>query len=240
MARPLDLHEPATSVPKSSRLPSLDGWRALSILLVLGAHCKVTPGFPGSWDGLFRWLFDGALGVRFFFVISGFLITWLLLIERTRAGKVSLGNFYVRRALRILPVYYAFRLALAALQAFTKYHLSKEGWIVSLTFSTNFFANSWTSGHLWSLAQEEQFYFIWPGIFAVFSVAGRWRALSIALTAPIVLAPFFRVLAYFGGSPFFQIAVGLSRCDSIAFGCAAAIIFYRHRERIEGFMASHQ
>src|SRR5882724_7345116 len=100
----------------SSRLPSLDGWRAVSILMVLGAHCQHVNGFPNALHGTFSWLFDGNLGVRFFFIISGFLITWLMVLERDQTGGVNLRHFYARRALRILPVYFTFILALAGLQ----------------------------------------------------------------------------------------------------------------------------
>ena len=79
--------------------------------MVLGSHCKVVAGFPKSLDRIFYWLFDGDLGVRCFFVISGFLITYLLLQENKQTGSVSLRKFYIRRVLRILPVYFAFLLA---------------------------------------------------------------------------------------------------------------------------------
>src|SRR5882672_7119385 len=80
----------------SGRFPSLDGWRAVSIILVLGEHSRQTGGFPKSLDPLFKWLFDGDLGVRFFFVISGFLITYLLFREYDQTGSVSLRKFYIR------------------------------------------------------------------------------------------------------------------------------------------------
>ena len=67
-----------------SRLPSLDGWRAVSIAIVLGAHTTFTSGFPEKLWPLFHWGFDGNLGVRCFFLISGFLITWLMLREASR------------------------------------------------------------------------------------------------------------------------------------------------------------
>src|ERR1035437_3942506 len=110
--------------PALGRFPSLDGWRALSILLVLGAHCKATAGFPPRLGPVCYWIFDGDLGVRFFFVISGFLITWLIMAENERNGRVNLWHFYARRALRILPVYFAFLCTLLALQLFTPYEQS--------------------------------------------------------------------------------------------------------------------
>jgi len=98
----------ATTTGAGRRLPSLDGWRAVSILIVLGFHCTFASGFPSALRPVFHWLFDGSLGVRFFFVISGFLITWLLLCEHEQRGAINLRSFYIRRALRILPVYLVF------------------------------------------------------------------------------------------------------------------------------------
>src|SRR5260221_3637137 len=91
----------------SSRLPSLDGWRAVAIILVLGFHAEQSQRFPRQLGGVFGF-FDGPLGVRFFFVISGFLITWLLVQEHDYNGCVRLSSFYIRRALRILPAYVGF------------------------------------------------------------------------------------------------------------------------------------
>ena len=102
-------------------------------------------------------MFDGNLGVRFFFIISGFLITWLMILENDRIGRVNLSQFYIRRALRILPVYFAFMLVLACLQYFTPYAQSAAAWAGNLTFTTNFVGCHWPSAHLWTLAVEEQF-----------------------------------------------------------------------------------
>jgi peptidoglycan/LPS O-acetylase OafA/YrhL len=77
-----------------SRLPSLDGWRALSIAMVLGSHSTFSAGFPERLRTLFYWGFDGNMGVRCFFLISGFLITWLMVVEHDRVGRVSLSRFY--------------------------------------------------------------------------------------------------------------------------------------------------
>src|SRR5437773_9697436 len=101
-----------SNTPAHGRIPSLDGLRAISITLVVVAHLAGTRSFPlsaatGNFWGL------GELGVHVFFVISGFLITRLLLEETARTGRISLGNFYLRRTLRIFPPYYAFLFALA-------------------------------------------------------------------------------------------------------------------------------
>jgi len=157
---------------KPIRLPSLDGWRALSILMVLGAHTTHTTGFPEELRPLFLWVFDGALGVRFFFCISGFLITYLMLQEAERTGRMSLRDFYVRRTLRILPVYFLYLAVLLGLQCTTPLKLTAGEWAASLTFTADFASGQWLNGHLWSLAVEEQFYLLWR---ADWRPAGGWR-----------------------------------------------------------------
>jgi peptidoglycan/LPS O-acetylase OafA/YrhL len=99
------MHEPSPRRRHSGRhLPSLDGLRAISIGLVLVYHVMVSQTV--SWGRYFV-LFNGALGVRIFFCISGFIITYLLLMEAETAG-ISLKSFHLRRALRILPANYAY------------------------------------------------------------------------------------------------------------------------------------
>ena len=80
---------------------------------MLGAHTVLANGFPQHLSSLVSKLFDGHLGVRFFFVILGLLITWLMFAEERKTQKVNLRNFYARRALRILPLYAAFLIVAA-------------------------------------------------------------------------------------------------------------------------------
>jgi peptidoglycan/LPS O-acetylase OafA/YrhL len=100
---------------KDKRIPSLDGLRAISILFVIFAHAAGGVNLP-EW--MARTIPIGVFGVRVFFVISGFLITSLLLYENANLGKISLGAFYKRRALRILPVYYFYILTVFVLDRF--------------------------------------------------------------------------------------------------------------------------
>jgi peptidoglycan/LPS O-acetylase OafA/YrhL len=90
---------------ENGRIPCLDGMRAFSIVLVLSSHVVTAGGsiFPAA---LRRRTYMGGLGVDIFFVISGFLITLLLLREHKRNGEISLKSFYTRRVLRILPAYF--------------------------------------------------------------------------------------------------------------------------------------
>jgi peptidoglycan/LPS O-acetylase OafA/YrhL len=148
---------------EKERFGSLDGVRFLSIVPVMWHHAAERPlsGFFGR----------GALGVELFFVVSGFLITTLLLRERD-AAPISLGRFYLRRALRIFPLYYAV-LALYALHAwlFRAPSPQRAHFFESLPFYATYTANWFvrfgvphpiTFGFSWSLSTEEQFYAVWP------------------------------------------------------------------------------
>jgi peptidoglycan/LPS O-acetylase OafA/YrhL len=191
-----------------------------------------------------RWLFDGDLGVRMFFVISGFLITWLMLAEHERNGVVSLRRFYARRALRILPVYAVFLCVLAALQASTPFRQSAAEWIGNLTFTTNFVgSNTWTSGHLWSLAVEEQFYLLWPSLFVWLGLATNLRRALAMLAAALVVAAASRVIWFHGlaPEPLRALFTGYSffnYFDSIAIGCAGAMLYARRNAAVERWTTS--
>jgi peptidoglycan/LPS O-acetylase OafA/YrhL len=228
-----------------SRLPSLDGWRALCIFVVLGSHCTAVAGFPSALSPAFHWIFDGNLGVRMFFIISGFLITWLMLIEYDRSNRVSLRRFYARRALRILPVYFAFLSVLFLLQHFTAYRQSTAFWLANVTFTTNFAqGGNWTSGHLWSLAVEEQFYILWPCLFVVLGCGRSLKRCLWILALPICVAPLARVLSYLNATPlclqpFFSHFSFLNYFDSLAIGCACAVLFSRRPQKINLLITTH-
>ena len=229
--------KPASSL----RFASLDGWRAVSIFLVLGAHCRGAAGFPPSLNRVFRY-FDGDLGVRCFFVISGFLITWLLIAERDSAGRVSLRRFYIRRALRILPVYFGFMGVLWVLHLLTPFNESPRAWIANLTFTTNFAnAPSPCSGHLWSLSVEEQFYLLWPAFFAAFASVKNPRMALGALMVPLVIAPVCRVITYKQLYPpalhvLFSHFSFFNYFDCLAIGCLCAVLFRHRRNLVETWL----
>jgi peptidoglycan/LPS O-acetylase OafA/YrhL len=204
---------------RANRIPSLDGLRAASILLVVFSHELGTRGFlrvetVGPFINL------GNLGVRVFFVISGFLITSLLLEEQREFGSIHLGRFYVRRTLRIFPAFYAFVLALIALEAVGWIALNPGDKLHALTYTSNYAPErSWYIGHTWSLAVEEQFYLLWP---AILLLAGR-RGFNLAIGF-VVLAPVIR-LAMWQLNPTATSGVGdrfETIADSLAVGCLLA------------------
>ncbi|HVX05048.1 MAG TPA: acyltransferase [Rhodanobacteraceae bacterium] len=175
-----------------NRIPSLDGIRAISILLVLYGHVSSTRDFPVSIVGKYgSWFGDVAhLGVLVFFVISGFLITSLLMREREATGTISLKRFYLRRVLRIFPAFYAFILVLAIAVWLGAIHLTARDFAFELTYTVNYVPNPpWRMGHLWSLSVEEQFYLLWP---LTLLVLRKRRALIVAIAA-IFAGPLVRV-----------------------------------------------
>lgn len=230
----------------SERLSSLDGWRAFSIALVLIGHSTRAAGFPAEWHSLFNWLSFGGFGVRTFFVISGFLITWLMLREEQRSGAVNLWRFYARRSLRILPVYFAFLGVVALAQWITPFSQNPGAWLANLTFTTGLFSWGgegvpWTTGHLWSLAVEEQFYIVWPILFVLLSLGSRTPLALALLCIPVLLAPISRVVGYADLAPhavsnFFGPYTFTTNFDALAIGCAAAILLFHHRPRTEAFI----
>ena len=144
------------------RIPSLDGLRAISILLVVLAHLSKTGHAPHVFKSYYA-----NLGVDCFFVISGYLITTILLKEHRLTSTISLREFYVRRAYRIFPAAFVFMsLALVAYwPQFRWYNIT-----AAFLYLANFdLTRPWIFGHLWSLGVEEQFYLLWP------SVLKRWH-----------------------------------------------------------------
>ena len=204
-------------IPTVKRIPSLDGLRAISISMVVVGHMAYSGHAP-------RFLSQYAnLGVRIFFVISGYLITTILLGEHSRTGTISLRDFYIRRAYRIFPAAMFFILMIVLLywQSLRWYDIG-----AALLYLVNFDPfRPWVIGHLWSLSVEEQFYFLWP------SVLKKWyQRRMIILCAVILAAPIARtVLFYFkvpGGGYGNLLTVG----DNLATGCLLAMLGPRIRE----------
>ncbi len=212
----------------AGKIPSLDGLRGIAIMLVLIGHLHATPNFPEL--GLEHLLGDyGLLGVRVFFVISGYLITTLLLRELAQHGNISLRAFYARRALRILPASLAFLLALVAADLLGWIDLAAVDFLAAFTWTVNYLpVPAWEIGHLWSLSVEEQFYLVWPLAIARLGVR---RATLLALGF-FLIAPLLRVAmrVFIDDTAVEDLPVFPAVADGLAIGCLFAIWRDRLRE----------
>jgi peptidoglycan/LPS O-acetylase OafA/YrhL len=208
----------------SRNIPSLDGLRAISVLMVIAAHetgslTRFIPLIP-----FWLYLVWGALGVQTFFVISGFLITHLLLKELHATGTVSLKRFYFRRALRIFPPFYVY---LAVALAFTLagfFPGQLRAFIVAATYSWNYLGGgSELLEHTWSLSLEEQFYLLWP---AALVFLGTRKSIKLAVWV-ILLSPLSRVVTYYLAPHHRPLLNAMlhTGLDSIMFGCLLAILW---------------
>lgn len=164
-----------------SYLPSLDGLRAISIIMVVFSHIFFVN------KNLAVKIFSGDLGVHVFFVISGFLITTLLLKERSRQNSISLKKFYIRRFLRIFPVAYLFLLVVLILNSIFELHITRNAFISSSLYIRNTSilpSTDWQTGHFWSLSVEEQFYLLFP-----FLLTRNLRAYIVIVVVLIFIIP---------------------------------------------------
>jgi peptidoglycan/LPS O-acetylase OafA/YrhL len=187
--------------------PALDGIRAISVLAVFGYHLG------------YRWLRGGFLGVDVFFVLSGYLITGLLLAEHERSGRISLTGFWLRRARRLLPALFVLIVVVAlwlhSSAAQFELPLRRGDLLWTLFYGANWhfiasgqdyfaqFASASPLRHAWSLAVEEQFYLVWPLILLSALTAGatrRWR-IGIICGIGIVASAMAMALLYDPGDP---------------------------------------
>lgn len=221
-------------------IPSLDGLRAVSIAIVILSHTKSLLPAAIVNSGLFRYLIGGGLhGVQIFFVISGYLITTLLLREFERSGDISLKRFYARRTLRIFPPFYAYMAVLAVLWIAGVAPEDPSTFATAATYAIIYHPNpiGWFVQHTWSLSIEEQFYLLWP--VALLFAQQRRQALRIAVTILAVM-PIARLLLLFAApnqpADHNRLLVNSSAIDMLLVGCLLALLagntqWQRWRER---------
>ena len=179
-----------------NRVLGLDGIRALAALSVVFTHLGIynTLQDKGILAASVVNSINGGAGVQAFFVLSGFLITHLLVNEYEKTGKISLYNFYIRRSLRIFPLYFLVLMLVCLAQFFDEQVTNSKSILFATFYSYNFIPKAWYSGvlgHTWSLAVEEHFYLVWPFIFI--SLAPKFRSLVRSL-AVFIFVSFFIAL----------------------------------------------
>ncbi len=215
------------------RFAGLDGLRAFAVLLVVWHNWGALP-FTRRF-GRAGELRAGYIGVSVFFVISGFLITHLLLDEVAASGRVRISAFYVRRAYRLLPALLLTLILLIATGARRHHPWSDTahatatalGYIFNLAAERAPVAKplggaGW--GHLWSLSVEEQFYLVWPVLIGL--LARRWspKAVTCGLVAASCAITAWRTHLWLDGASFFRLYLLTDvRCDAILLGAASAV-----------------
>ena len=213
----------------SGYIPTLDGWRAVAIALVIVSH-QFGLAYCGKADGIAcRIVTAGNPGVQLFFALSGFLICGRLLDDREITGSLHLRAFYIRRAFRILPAALTYLAAVAALAAAGVIVAGRAEIIASVLFARNYLPtdSGWYTGHFWSLAVEEHFYLLWPALLLIISVKRTGR---IALGAAIAIMVWrsadarIHLSAHWfpPGVDFFRTD---RRLDGLLAGCALAVAF---------------
>ncbi|MCM3885430.1 acyltransferase [Frankia sp. R82] len=213
----------ADAAAKFAYSPALDGMRVICIYVILAGHM-----------GAIR---ASNVAVDVFFVLSGFLITALLLAERHRTGTVSIGRFLVRRAFRLMPAMWVYLLVGLAVTVAFKWDDTafRDDYIGSAT-SAFFNVNNWYKvlhpaaggrwlAHVWSLSLEEQFYLLWPALFVVVTRSARLRPhLSIILAGLIALVAGWTYVVASDGAPHSRVYLALdTHVAPLLVGCLLAV-----------------
>jgi len=224
-------HEPSDAREKlllnleRKKIPGLDGLRAIAALSVVGFHDHYL-----ARHGWFGRIYPGRFAVQVFFIISGFLITWLLLREQRATGAIDRFSFYTRRALRLFPPL----LLLLAWEHFVHIPAAGRGpMIATALYVANYYGIFHGGlaglGQTWSLAVEEHFYLIWPQIFVL--VRNR-RSLLRGCLVVAALQILWRVAAGLHGSYIYaELATETASCAALL-GCAAALLIWHYPGRL--------
>jgi peptidoglycan/LPS O-acetylase OafA/YrhL len=216
-----------------NRIRSLDGIRAISILMVILGHAGKTMPKSLTENIFFHLAANSSLGVSIFFVISGYLITRLMIDEKEKTGTTEIKNFYIRRIFRIFPVFYLYILTLILLKIFvvenifSDYNLVAYAALYLWNYHHLFYAGSvldnanWFLGHLWSLSIEEQFYLLWPLMFTMMNVTNLKKVvIGLLIAMPLMRMATYLLMPDSRG----QIGIMLhTGGDSILFGCLFAL-----------------
>ena len=221
--------------------PALDGLRALAIIGVIGlhfggaiSHSQAVAGGPLAL-ALFKLFHHGAWGVDLFFVLSGYLITGILL--QSRGQEHYFRNFYARRTLRIFPLYYGVLLAVLVGVPLALGHVPEmlaaayrhQAWL--WTYTSNFEVARkglvlGDFGHFWTLAIEEQFYLVWPLVIMLVPVKRMFAAIaSLVVVINIGRILFFALSAHAASAPVYEYVYNLTpfRADTLLAGAALAV-----------------
>ncbi|UCH58728.1 MAG: acyltransferase, partial [Anaerolineales bacterium] len=234
----------ATTSTQKDYMPQLDALRFFAVLGVIVAH----NWHPKRLPWLFGDLDWAGLGVRLFFVLSGFLITRILLACRDSQEQTSqpaffyIRQFYARRFLRIFPIYYLVLIIVFV----SNIPPAREVWIWLVTYTTNVYItvfNTWVGrlGHFWTLAVEEQFYLVWPWL--VLFAPKKWLTPIIMILIPI--GPIYRLYAYenfpfdIGAMDFKAATLTPASLDILGIGALLALLWHTNirKETLQKYLS---
>ena len=241
-------------------LPSLNGLRFFAALCVVITHIELIKGYyslPNIWQNQnIKEL--GSLGVIFFFVLSGFLITYLMQEEKKLKGSFSLKNFYLRRVFRILPLYYlvvflGFVLVFNwdLIKISSQFETANENYwsylLMYLFLIPNFTLGAFNSsfphiGQLWSIGVEEHFYLVWPFVF-IFSKRNLLKSMVLFFITVLVIKT--SVWLYFRFSEndvstviFWSKTLATEKLECMSIGGIFSFFFFNHEKQVKSFFSS--
>lgn len=231
--------------------PGLNGLRFFSALAVVITHIELTKdkfGFENYWDNILIHNL-GIIGVSFFFVLSGFLITYLMLVEKSKFGKISIKNFYIRRVLRIWPLYFLILiLGFFILPNFTSIPYFSENFTINFSENLVFYLLILPNiafsiypavpliGQSWSIGVEEQFYLIWP-LFFTFIKSFSIKLLLILL-ALILIVKVYILCVYMNNQTVEWLLalkkfLAMSKFENMIIGAIGAICLFKKMKIIK-------
>lgn len=217
-------------------LPGLNGIRAIAAMAVVVSHINNRLDYYGLAK---RELLDLAgFGVTMFFTLSGFLITYLLLIELQKTGTIDVKKFYMRRVLRIWPLYYVYLFIIIMLNGFSTIQWPILFYLLMIPNFKNSFAGilntavgskvtTFMVGHYWSLGVEEQFYAFWPWI-----VKRGKNLLKILVVFPLAYIILKAALRLFDAPYSILVFVNYTRFGCLAIGALGAYLYFHHKEKL--------
>jgi len=222
---------------KRLHFPGLNAIRAYAALSVLIVHVKQNFGElrtqPANFPLLDRLVLDAHVAVDFFLVLSGFLITYLLLFEKEQNGKIDARKFYIRRILRIWPLYYLIAaiglfilpLIMGEEYVLTGFPISKS--VLVLVLLPNFVGSLGPLGHLWSIGLEQQFYLLWPWV-----LKSSERFVRVCVGIILVKLAVAPVISSFPEESIQALFISL-RFESLAVGALGAYAYFNNHRILE-------
>lgn len=224
----------------AAHYPTLDGLRAVSISFVVFAHLTGSHRHGDSLPLIYLNRL-GTFGVYVFFVISGFLITSLLLKERMSTGRISLRAFYLRRVLRIFPLAFAYIAVVLVLNQVLQLNIPWQAFAGAALFMGNlpYFKTNWYFGHYWSLSMEEQYYLVFPFLLKKFTNLAHLLVIGLIVGVVGIRLAFELGILKQDNAINNAVYTISSQCDGVLIGSLASLLAFRYNQILQ-FIAANR